>query len=61
MRLSRPKFFRGGETLRRGFLRGREGGRSSGFVALGLSENEGGGSVRFRVAVDISNIRVFMR
>jgi len=53
MSLLRLREERGGETLRRAFLRGRDEGRSDGFVSFGLSAKEGGWFVRFRVDVDM--------
>jgi len=55
MSLSRLREESGGETLRRAFLRGRDEGRSDGFVVFVLSAKEGasGSFVRFRMDVDI--------
>ena len=58
MSLLRLRDERGGETLWRAFLRGRDGGRSDGFVGLALSTKDGGWFVRFRVDVDMTNINL---
>lgn len=53
MKLFRLRLERGAETLRRGSLRGRDGGRSSDMVGVALSVKGGEGFLRFRVDVVI--------
>jgi hypothetical protein len=61
MRLLRPRLESGGDTLRRGLVRGRDGGRSAEVVEVAFSANEGGEFVRFRVDVDMFVCSLLLR